>query len=231
MKIDTEFRDVERAHVESIFATPIAYYKFSEQHQEEFANAIRRAVKKPKAGENNYAGNLYHFYQHAGEHLLNDNPEEEVFTEFDLFLKSAYKDFVMGLCGWNTTPIPYITDCWVNIAKRGGKQVIHSHANAFVSGTYYVRMPEGSAPLIFTNPNISANRPYIGFDQSEDTVFSSAAHIANCMEGYLVLWPSNIAHYTDETKSKEPRVSVSMNFSPSVFTAGAYSYRIERTSE
>lgn len=228
MNIDSEYREVDRALVESIFSTPIGYYKFPEKYQEEFANAIRRAVKKPRPGENNYANNLFHFYQHAGEHLLNDNQEEEVFKEFELFLKSAYKDFVMGVQGLNTNPTPFITDCWVNITKKGGKQVIHSHANAFVSGTYYVRMPEGAAPLVLTNPNLSANRPYIGFDQSDDTVYNRSAHVANCVEGYLVLWPSNLAHYTDETKSEEPRVSVSMNFSPSVFTAGAYSYRIER---
>lgn len=228
MKIDNEFRTVDRALIEDIFPTAIGYYKFPEEYQEELKNATRRAVKKPRPGENNYHNNLFHFYQHAGEHLLNDNPEESVFKEFELFLKSAYKDFVIGVYGWNTNPTPFITDCWVNVTKKGGKQVIHSHANAFVSGTYYVSMPEGASPLILTNPTLSANRPYIGFDQSDDTVYNRSAHVANCVEGYLVLWPSNLAHYTDETKSEEPRVSISMNFSPSVFTAGAYSYRIER---
>jgi uncharacterized protein (TIGR02466 family) len=230
MNVDVEYRSVDRVHIEPIFSTPVGYYKFPEGLQEEFKNAIRTAVKKPRAGENNYKKNLYHFYQHAGEHLLEDNPEVEVFKEFDFFLKSAYKDYVMGVCGWNTNPVPFVTDCWVNITKKGGSQVIHSHANSFVSGTYYVSMPEGAAPLVLTHTNLSANRPYIGFDQSDDTVFNATAHIVNCLEGHLVLWPSNIAHYTDTTTCDEPRVSVSMNFTPSVFTAGAYHYRVIRDS-
>ena len=51
-------------------------------------------------------------------------------------------------------PNAFVTDCWVNITKKGGQQVIHTHANAFVSGTYYLHLEDGVGGIAFNNPNI-----------------------------------------------------------------------------
>ena len=225
MHLEKEFCDVECVGVENIWPTPLAYYKYPEDKQEEFKQAVRRAIKKVEGGKNDWQDNIWHFYQHANEHLLNDNKDEPVFEHFHTWLKSCYKDYVITLQKWDMDPNAFVTDCWVNITKKGGEQVIHTHANAFVSGTYYVRLDPGVGGIAFNNPNIMPNRPYIGCNAGDMSIYNASGWMGAQKEGVLILWPGHVAHHTEKT-TDGTRVSVSMNFTPEVFTAGAYRYRI-----
>ncbi len=221
---------IDREQVEPIFSTPIAYYKFPDDKHWELKRAVRSAVKKVKEGPSQWSDAMYHFYQHAGEHLLYDN-DEPIFQYFHDWLKECYADYVLELCGWNTTYDSFITDCWVNVTKDGGNQVIHTHANAFVSGTYYLHMEDGAGPIIFMNPGAQPDRPYIGFDTLKTTQFNCTQWYGNCEEMRLILWPGNIAHLTAPTEKGATRTSISMNFMPAKFTAGAYDFSVVRSDE
>ena len=87
MHLEKEFCDVECVGVENIWPTPLAYYKYPEDKQEEFKEAVRRAIKKVEGGKNDWQDNIWHFYQHANEHLLNDNKDEPIFEHFHTWAK------------------------------------------------------------------------------------------------------------------------------------------------
>ena len=57
------------------------------------------------------------------------------------------------------------------------------------------------------------------------TIYNASGWMGAQKEGVLILWPGHVAHHTEKT-TDGTRVSVSMNFTPEVFTAGAYRYRI-----
>ena len=219
---------VKREKVDQIFSTAIGYYKLDSELHDELKNSVRRAIAKVREGPSEWSKNMFHFYQHSNEHLLNDNKEDKVLAEFGRWIEKCYEDYVIDLCGWNVVKEASITDCWVNITKEGGQQVIHTHANAFVSGTYYLHMEDGAGPILFMNPTSQPGRPYIGFDTVKTTPYSSTQWYGDCQEGYLLLWPGNIAHLTAPTEQGATRTSISMNFMPAKLSAGAYNYRVVR---
>tara|TARA_B100000029_G_scaffold516546_1_gene630743 strand:- start:6655 stop:7353 length:699 start_codon:yes stop_codon:yes gene_type:complete len=221
---------IDREQVEPIFSTPIGYYKYPDDKHAELKDAVRAAISRVNTGPSDWSANLYHFYQHNNEHLLYDN-DDPPFQDFHDWLEECYADFVIDLQGWNTTQFAFITDCWVNITKEGGSQVIHTHANAFVSGTYYLHMEEGAGPIIFMNPCAQPSRPYIGFDTTKTTQFNCTQWYGNCEEMRLLLWPGHIAHLTQPTQKGATRTSISMNFMPKNFTAGAYNYKVVKTDQ
>ena len=205
--------------VEPIFPLPLAYYKYPDDKHKELLDSTRQAIKKVQPGQSEYAeGKLTHFYQHQKEHLLYDN-DDEIFQHFHDWLEECYGDYVTNVQGWMMTDKAFITDCWVNVTKEGGSQVLHSHANAFVSGTYYLRMTDGAGQIMYINPSSMANKPYMGFDNCKATPYNEAQHFGNCKEQYLILWPSNLSHMTTTTMNNASRVSISMNFMPQEFLA------------
>ena len=45
-----------------------------------------------------------------------------------------------------------MTDCWVNVMSKGCAHTLHLHPTSVISGTYYVRVPRGGAPIRFEDP-------------------------------------------------------------------------------
>jgi len=55
------------------------------------------------------------------------------------FMKVAYEFFAS-------------TVCWSNVAIKGGWHKAHSHPNNFLSGVYYVQVPQGANTITFKDP-------------------------------------------------------------------------------
>ena len=211
--------------VESIFSTPIVYYKYPDDKHKELKEAVRVAIQKVEPGYAEHTNSLVHFYQHNKQHLLYDN-DDPIFQDFHDWLEDCYVHTVQKVQGWRIGEKAFITDCWVNITRDGGNQVMHNHANSFLSGTYYLQMPEGAGAIQFFNPSSMPNKPNFGFDNSIATPFNQAQYYGNCQEQYLLVWPSNIVHQTLPTTGDGVRTSISMNFLPKEFIAGAYNFKI-----
>ena len=210
-----------------MFSTPLAHYKMDADKHQELKETVRESIKNYTGGKSAWSPNIFHYYQKTGEHLLYDN-DEPIYSYFNTWLQECYADYVIDVQGWQSTQDANVTDCWINVTKPGGEQVIHTHANAFVSGTYYLHMEGDCGDIVFMNPAASPSRPYIGFQQLKETEFSNMSQSGGAEEGRLVLWPGHISHYTRPTGDNSTRVSISMNFMPEVFSAGGYNYRVTR---
>ena len=227
--------DPNRQSVCPMFSTPLGTYKMPDPSKhEELKVAVREAMEDYKQRnqnkmtfKNHFSKNLSHYYQKNGEHLLYDN-NGPIFDYFTKWLGECYSDFLIDVQGWQSTQDAFITDCWVNVTQPGGTQVVHSHANAIVSGTYYVHMEGAPGDIIFQNPASAPARPYIGTQQGKPTEFNCMQLNGEAAEGDLKLWPGNLLHYTEPTGPQSVRVSVSMNFMPKVFSAGGYYFRVTR---
>jgi hypothetical protein len=78
-----------------------------------------------------------------------------------------------------------IINSWFNTMNVGDELKIHKHEDSIVSGAFYVNVGENSVPLIFSTEQIKPKN------------------------GLLVLFPSEMEHYTEP--EKEQRTVISFN--------------------
>jgi uncharacterized protein (TIGR02466 family) len=105
----------------------------------------------------------------------------------------------------------FMTDCWVNIMPGGVAHGLHLHPLAFLSGTYYVRTPPGSAGLKFEDPRLDrfmaapprrvdgrpSNRPFVTYPAKA---------------GNVTLFESWLRHSVAANPTEQERISVSFNY-------------------
>jgi hypothetical protein len=97
-------------------------------------------------------------------------------------LKNTIKQYVRLYCNkYNISPLKFINS-WFNISQPGNKLKAHKHEESIISGAFYI---SGKTPLIF--PDTSIN-PY---------------------PGMLVIFSSDLVHYTEE--ETEQRIVISFN--------------------
>jgi uncharacterized protein (TIGR02466 family) len=113
-------------------------------------------------------------------------------------------------------PIDWTLQGWANVNRLGDYHDPHNHPHAYLSGTYYVRVPASrSTPrnradvrpgcISFYDPRV-ANMTAIRDDpqsEPEHTVVPAA--------GMILLWPAFIMHFVHPNLSEESRISISFN--------------------
>ena len=107
-----------------------------------------------------------------------------------------------------------LSNLWFNINKPGDSNLTHSHAQAIISGIYYIQAPKKSGDLVFQSPAAELMDSYlpISYANSFDRYNCSAWSVAP-KAGVLLLFPSWIRHHVKINESKQERISVSFNYS------------------
>lgn len=106
---------------------------------------------------------------------------------------------------------------WPNINRFGDYHDLHNHPHSYLSGTYYVQIPDASEPLpgrsdrrpgaiSFYDPRPQANMTAIRDDPQIE-----AEHTVMPEPGMLLLWPAFLHHFVHPNLSQTPRISVSFN--------------------
>lgn len=105
----------------------------------------------------------------------------------------------------------FMTDCWVNIMPKQTAHSLHLHPLSFVSGTYYVKTPQGAPGLKFEDPRLSkfmAAPPKLAKARPENQTFITYPVEA----GRVILFESWLRHEVAANQSGEERVSISFNY-------------------
>lgn len=106
---------------------------------------------------------------------------------------------------------------WPNVNRLGDYHDPHNHPHAYLSGTYYVAVPESRAKLrtrddvrpgciSFYDPRASANMTAIKGDGQIE-----AEYTVSPKPGEILLWPAFLLHFVHPNLSEEPRLSISFN--------------------
>ena len=106
---------------------------------------------------------------------------------------------------------------WGNINRLGDYHDPHNHPYAYLSGTYYIRVPAKDDSLknradvrpgciTFYDPRGSVNMTAIKNDPQVEPEFTIAPK-----PGMILLWPSFVMHFVHPNLSKESRISISFN--------------------
>ncbi len=104
-----------------------------------------------------------------------------------------------------------IEDIWINILPEGGIHTSHIHPHSVISGTTYVKMPEGASALKLEDPR-------------SQMMMAAPARLKDCREemkqfiyvapevGDVLLWESWLRHEVPMNMSEDDRISVSFNY-------------------
>jgi uncharacterized protein (TIGR02466 family) len=147
-------------------------------------------------------------------HDLHTRP---AFAEFTGFVEVAARSIAQYL---QLEQYPMmITGCWANINPPGSYHPTHNHPNNYLSGVYYVDIPETGSELIFQDPRPSLIMPWTG--KLNRLTANAAAEQAQ--PGRMVVFPSWLRHHVPSNPGASERISISFNlmFKSFAETAGA----------
>lgn len=113
--------------------------------------------------------------------------------------------------------IRWSLQAWANINRFGDYHDYHNHPHAYLSGTYYVRVPTEverletrsdvrPGRLTLYDPRASANMTAIKGDPYVDPEYTIDPE-----PGLILLWPAFVNHFVHPNLSRQPRLSVSFN--------------------
>lgn len=113
--------------------------------------------------------------------------------------------------------LDFTLQAWANVNRLGDYHNLHNHPHAWLSGTYYVHVPEEGTRLpgrsdrtpnaiSFFDPRPQANMLAIRGDGQVDP-----EHRVQPKAGELMVWPAFLHHLVHPNLSEEPRISVSFN--------------------
>jgi uncharacterized protein (TIGR02466 family) len=102
-----------------------------------------------------------------------------------------------------------VTGCWLNANAPGSGHRLHRHPNNYLSGVYYLRVPERADTINFHDPRLGPTilRPPV----LALTAGNVDQVVVRVTSGTLLLFPAWLEHSVDDNRSDGLRVSASFN--------------------
>ena len=133
--------------------------------------------------------------------------------ELEQFIHSCISDYKLSYTNKNDKlitdwPDNYFINGWCVILREGGYEAPHIHPNAWLSGCFYIDIPQ----------NISNNKGNIefityGYDIPH-TNNNLPCHSYKPENGSCILFPSSLFHYTVPFNGKSDRISLAFDIIP-----------------
>jgi len=161
-----------------------------------------------------------HYFENNNKFL-----ENVEFLDFKNFLIGSATQYIKDFLEIDSEII--LPLCWINCADSGHRLEKHNHGNSYISGTYYLNFDTlDHAPLTFYKSVLGNTHPYFDVVPKNYNIHNAGrCELSQIQEGDLFLWPSHIEHGY-EKNLKDNRISISMNFLPSVVNNGTYKFKI-----
>lgn len=106
---------------------------------------------------------------------------------------------------------------WANINRLGDYHENHNHPRSYLSGTYYVKVPE-TVDTVGNRTDIRPNcitfldpRGAVNMIAIRDDPYVAYEHTVEPKPGLLMMWPSFVYHFVHPNLSNDDRISVSFN--------------------
>ena len=100
-----------------------------------------------------------------------------------------------------------VTQCWLNKNPKGSKHHEHVHPNSIISGVFYFKQDPKLPPISFSKSIQHAMK----LDPKKYNNLNSETFLLPCVDGELLLFPSNLKHSVPINRGKEARISLSFN--------------------
>ncbi|MEX0337755.1 MAG: TIGR02466 family protein [Arenibacterium sp.] len=203
------------ADISSLFVTRLYRAKLAEHGHaldpEELEASCYAIAEEDEAGQNWCEDNAFPGYTSYAS--LSDLPwRYPIFAEMvkalDAHIASFAKDLEFDLDGRELK----LEDLWINILPEGGSHASHIHPHSVISGTTYVKVPDGAGALKLEDPRhammmAAPARLKIARREMQPFIYIAPE------PGEVLLWESWLRHEVPINQSEEDRISVSFNYS------------------
>lgn len=185
--------------IKDIFTTPIGVYELNVD-----CRKIERYIldMKEKESEGRTISNVGGYQS---------NPLDLEDKNFKPFIDELFKkleDYV------SIFKVPFkvkLFDYWFNVNNFKDNNKLHNHSGAFVSGAYYVRVPENSGKIFFQNSKTLKDKCSHTKMLGDYNKYRSDHFNITPKENLLVLFPSWLDHLVESNQTHEDRISMSFN--------------------
>ena len=114
-------------------------------------------------------------------------------------------------------PVRWHSHGWVNVNSLGDYHDPHNHPHAYLSGTYYARVPRGRATqdnrddvrpgcITLYDPRGAVNMTAIRGDANVEPEYT-----VDPEAGLMLLWPAFLMHFVHPNLAPQARLSISFN--------------------
>jgi uncharacterized protein (TIGR02466 family) len=179
--------------VDSIFPTPIGFFKFRELNQKEI-NFITSLNQENNVG--NYV---------SKEKTILKNENLSLIHEFIL---NSVKEYVNEIYKPKNNVTPYITQSWANWTNKEEFHHKHAHPNSFVSGVFYLKANKEFDSINFHRDGYEAIKLY----PTDFNLWNSESWQFPIETGDLIIFPSKLTHTVEKIKHDDGlRISLAFN--------------------
>jgi len=175
-----------------IFPTPLLITKYEGNLSKELKYVDNIAYKKQKGNANVKSQDTY---------LM----EIEVLKNIKNFFYDSLNKYTKNISQSDQRLV--ITQCWANKNPPGSKHHEHVHPNSILSGVFYLRQDKTLPPIQFSK----AIQHAMKLDPKKYTVLNSETFLLPCVDGELLLFPSDLRHSVPINIGKNSRLSLSFN--------------------
>lgn len=149
--------------------------------------------------------------ENTGNWCSNDNLHTlDTFKEFTSFINDTVCNYITNIYKCNADDF-YMTCMWSNVHKSFSKHHIHNHPNSFLSGVFYVDIPNGAGDIFFKDPRNGSQVLVPDYVETPDFMYNEMKFSVS--SGKLILFPSYLEHGTNAGKKhSEYRISISFNY-------------------
>ncbi len=106
---------------------------------------------------------------------------------------------------------PVCDSLWVNVLPEGGSHTGHIHTNSVISGTYYVKVPQGAGPIVYEDPRLAFMMAAPPRKKNAPKELQSHVSITPAA-GSVLLWESWLRHEVPMNRADGERISISFNY-------------------
>ncbi|MAV94274.1 MAG: hypothetical protein CMA31_01130 [Euryarchaeota archaeon] len=154
-------------------------------------------------------------WEQTGDHSLVHKGQSSYITGDEMFLNDkrlinlwkTIQECCDVYCGETGIDYTLISTSWFNRLEEYGSVDPHKHERSVISGAYYPKCDNGSAPLMFESPL----QPYaMNMNFIKQTKFNTYTEIFTPADGLLILFPSWLKHSVPPNQSSN-RYTVSFN--------------------
>lgn len=202
-----------------VFPTIISKSTFDKN--DNLKSVVKNIIGSVKTEDVNSYNNSVHYFE-KNNNLL-DSPE---LADFKNFVIDSAKNYLRKV--YKTETDILVPLCWINVAHANHILVPHNHGNSFLSGTYYLNYDSDKhAHLQFFKGELGKTAPYLELTSETYDSYNAKTCEFFIKEGDLLIWPSHLEHGYAKNLS-DNRISISMNFLPTIIDNGRYRFQIEK---
>jgi uncharacterized protein (TIGR02466 family) len=104
-----------------------------------------------------------------------------------------------------------VESMWININLPYSYNISHVHPGSYISGAYYVSVPENSGNIEFKHPS-NLQPIFTPRDSLEEyNAFNSSKWVITPSSSQLIMFPSWLEHGVSQNLSDEARISIAFN--------------------